>query len=683
MADPVIRLWVLRILVPLGGYRELLRPHGFASDALAAAIGLGHWIEPIEGGRDPASVLGELRQLHRKAEREAAKAAGPQGLRANVQRLAGLLGLGETDCRILEFAIAIHNERLLDEAAELLGQLSSRKVCDSLATILDLPEPEVRAALGPQGILARSGLVSLDDNGAYSFSSKIDLLSRAFAGQMAMPEVDPITLLRGTVSPVAPGNLRLADYSHVQRSMDILRPYLAHVLARGRAGVNIFLYGAPGTGKSELARTLAAELGCGLYEVASEDEDGDPIRGERRLRALRAAQCFFGRQPVLLAFDEAEDVFNDGDGFFGLRSTAQRHKAWINRMLEDNRVPVLWMSNTVDGLDAAFVRRFDMVFELPVPPKKQRERILREHCGGLLDERRIARLADAEALAPAVIARASAIVHAIRGELAAGSEADSLEHLLGSTLEAQGHRPPARHDPDRLPELYDPRYIHADADPAAIASGLARERSGRLCLYGPPGTGKTAYGRWIAEQLAVPLHVKRGSDLLSMWVGGTERNIARAFQEAEAGAAVLLIDEVDGFLRDRRGMERGWEVTAVNEMLTRMESFPGVFIASTNLMEGLDQAALRRFDLKLKFDFLRAAQAWDLLCSHCAELGLAAPVPALQARLARLQRLTPGDFATIRRQHRLRPVLSAEGLVAALEGECAVKEGSRCAIGFV
>ena len=52
--------------------------------------------------------------------------------------------------------------------------------------------------------------------------------------------------------------------------------------------------------------------------------------------------------------------------------------------------------------------------------------------------------------------------------------------------------------------------------------------------------------------------------------------------------------------------DRSWEVTGVNEMLTQMESFAGIFIASTNLRDNLDQAALRRFDLKIKFDFLLA-----------------------------------------------------------------------------
>ena len=240
-----------------------------------------------------------------------------------------------------------------------------------------------------------------------------------------------------------------------------------------------------------------------------------------------------------------------------------------------------------------------------------------------------------------------------------------------------------QNDPNRLPDIYDPAFIHADADLTAVAAGLAASRSGRICLYGPPGTGKTAYGRWLAEQMGAPLLVKRASDLMSPYVGENERNIARAFREAQSEGAVLLIDEVDSFLQDRREAQRGWEVSLVNEMLTQMESFPGVFIASTNLMDGLDQAALRRFDLKVKFGFLRPEQAQELLRRHCAQLNLAIPQPDLLSRLKRLDRLTPGDFAAAMRQHRFRPIESTTALVAALEAECAVKEGARPTVGFL
>ena len=140
---------------------------------------------------------------------------------------------------------------------------------------------------------------------------------------------------------------------------------------------------------------------------------------------------------------------------------------------------------------------------------------------------------------------------------------------------------------------------------------------------------------------------------------------------------------MDSFLQDRQRAQRSWEVTAVNEMLTQMEAFPGVFIASTNLMDGLDQAALRRFDLKVKFDYLRPAQAWDLFEVHRQSLGLPDPDGTSRSTVARLGNLTPGDFAAVTRQHRFRPIASVDALVAALEAECSIKKDNRKPLGFM
>ena len=679
---PIVHLWLLRLLVPLGGQREFISQHGFNNDTLAELIGLGEWIDPAPQDFDPRKVRTELRKIHQAGELKLCDAEAPACLQGNVERLSELVGLSETDCRILEFAVLIQNERLLDDTADWLGQLSSMKVFHALSVLLNLPEQDIRASLSAQGILARSGLVSVDRNGSSLLRGKLDLLSDNFADHIFSSEADPISLLRDTVAIGSPAELEISDYAHIAPSLSVLRPYLKKSIASGRKGVNVFLHGDPGTGKSQLAKALAEELGCELFEVASEDSDGDPVTGERRLRAFRAAQSFFAQRRAIILFDEVEDVFNDGDSFFGRKSTAQTRKAWINRMLEENSVPALWLSNSIQGLDPAFVRRFDMVIDLPVPPKRQRERIIQEACLDLLDANGVACIAEVESLAPAVVTRAASVVRSIRGDLGKTGAARAIELLIGNTLEAQGHKSIRKNDPNRLPEIYDPAFIHADSDLAQVAAGLVQSRSGRLCLYGPPGTGKTAYGRWLADQMGVPLLVKRASDILSKYVGEDEKNIARAFKQAEQEDALLLIDEVDNFLQDRREARNSWEISLVNEMLTQMESFSGVFIASTNLMDGLDQAALRRFDLKVKFGFLKPEQVSELLHRYCVALGLSTPQPVEMAKLARLQKLTPGDFAAVARQNRFRPIPTATALVAALEAECAVKEGSKTSIGF-
>jgi transitional endoplasmic reticulum ATPase len=518
--DPIVRLWLLRLLVPLGCHKDFIRKNGFANDLMAQQLGLGAWVDKASQDFEPGEVLTELRKDLREVEKEFISLDLAACLSQNIQRLSDLVGLSETDRRILEFAVMLQNERVLDDAAGWLGNLSSVKVFHSLSVVLALPESEVRAALAPNGPLARSGLVSIDQRGSSTLRGKLDLLSETFADHICSAETDPVNLLRGMVTLAGPARLTLSDYSHITSSLDILRSYLRHAIATARSGLNIYLHGAPGMGKSELARVLAAELGSELFEVASEDADGDPVCGHRRLRGFSAAQSFLTQRQALIVFDEVEDVFNNGDSLFGRKSTAQSQKAWVNRILEINVVPTLWLSNSIGSLDPAFVRRFDMVIELPIPPKSQRMRIIGQQCQDLLEPGAIAMVAESQVLAPAVVARAAAVVSCIRGELGASKAADAFIRLINSTLEAQGHATVRPNDPNQLSSIYDPCFIRADADLAQIAAGLVESRSGRLCLYGPPGTGKTTYGRWIAEQMGVPLLVLRASDLMSKWVGG-------------------------------------------------------------------------------------------------------------------------------------------------------------------
>ena len=680
---PIVGLWSLRVLVGLGAHRNFLSEHCFSGDGLAHAIGLGNWIDNTQQEFDRKKVLAEIRKAHKDMEANSGKELVPAILLDNVAQLSKLVGLSPTDCRILEFAVMLRNDSQLNEACDLLGNLSSHKVSYALSAILELPEKEVRDALSASSILAMSGLMSVDRNGTSCMQGKLDLLSDQFADLIAYSEVEPVGLLRDTVYRGASPTLTLDDYCHVDDSLRILRPYLKKSLGTGRKGVNVYIHGAPGTGKSELARTLAAELDCELFEVASEDAEGDPVDGDKRLRAYRAAQSFFGQRKALLVFDEAEDVFDDGNGIFSRKSTAQTRKAWINRMLEDNRVPTIWLSNSIRSMDRAFIRRFDVVFELTVPPKKQRERIIKSACADALDAKLVSRIAESQDLAPAVVTRAASVARSIVDELCPMGVGSAIEKLISNTLQAQGHNSLRKTDCTRLPDIYDPAFIRADVNLSEVATGLKEAMSGRLCLYGPPGTGKTAYARWLAEKLGMPLLVKRASDLMSMYVGENEKNIAAAFEEAQQDGSLLLIDEVDSFLSDRRGAKARWEASLVNELLTQMESFSGVFVASTNLMAGLDQAALRRFDLKVKFDFLTPDQARELFTRQCVQLAIEAPLAAQLSKVSQLKNLTPGDFAAVARQSRFRRICSPDDLLVALETECCFKEGAKSAIGFV
>lgn len=146
---------------------------------------------------------------------------------------------------------------------------------------------------------------------------------------------------------------------------------------------------------------------------------------------------------------------------------------------------------------------------------------------------------------------------------------------------------------------------------------------------------------------------------------------------------MLLIDEVDSFLTAREEGRQSWEISCVNEMLSQMEHFDGIFITTTNRFDVLDAAALRRFDLKVRFNFMCDYQAIALLNLYCEQLKLDEPSPSAINGLASLSSLTPGDFFVVSHQHTFRPLTSANAFVAALKAECRLKKREETAIVFL
>ena len=171
-----------------------------------------------------------------------------------------------------------------------------------------------------------------------------------------------------------------------------------------------------------------------------------------------------------------------------------------------------------------------------------------------------------------------------------------------------------------------------------------------LLFWGLPGTGKTEFARYLAHRLGTELIVKRASQLLNCFVGETEKNIARAFQEAARDRAILFLDEADSFFAERQNSRQSWEVTQTNELLQQMEQFPGVLICCTNLLGGLDRAALRRFAFKIEFKPLASATRLSVYTRYFRDL---APVsPTQLERLQAVEGLTFGDILAVHKRLR-------------------------------
>lgn len=677
---PMVRLLVLRLLVRGGGQWRFLAESNFTDTSMARLVGFTD--EEIENYDRPKSRQ-RLQLLLAGAEGAGRRVFPKRGtLAKNVQLVSDGLGLTEVEQKLLHFIALERSVDMVSDAADMIGPLSLDRLLRVLAAALQASVSEVRAALDPAATLSRAGLVWVDRTSAYPFRQKIEV-DDTLADQLSVPHKDLRGLFARHVAPAPKPALSLQHFPHVAHDCRILATYLADVLQRRTRGVNVLIHGQPGTGKTEFVRALAQQLGAELFEVAVQEANGMAKEGMQRLGAYRLAQALLAKgAPKLLLFDEVEDVFPDRKRFPWDDANRSGIKGWVNKALEGNAVPTFWVTNRLDALDTAYRRRFDYVLRMESPPRSVRERVLQTHVDHLpLSRHWREEAANHPSLTPALVGRAARVVSRLHEREPGLCVEQAMTRVVNNTLEALGRSPIAFPAQGQAME-YRLDLLNADTDLATLEEGLRRTAEARLCLYGPPGTGKSEFARHLAQALDRPLLVRRASDILGPYVGQTERNLAEMFREAQGEGAVLLLDEAESFLQDRRKSRRQWEVTQVNEMLTQMETFRGIFIASTNLIDDLDPASLRRFDAKIKLDFLKPAQAWAMFEAFQRQRGVEAPLD-LRREVERLAVLTPGDFAAVARRLRLGGEVDPRAVVRMLEAECAIKRGVQArAIGF-
>ena len=551
--------------------------------------------------------------------------------------VATVVGLDQLETELLAFMMAHASDHGVADLWEGLNDVNecNRYVCanpELFTLLLDQDRHEIAERLEPHRRLFASGLITLDGDGDFRLLPR---LTQALRARSDIP-CDARTALIGAPRMAT---LPWEAFAHLGPNADRAAALLSAAAGSGKRGVGILLYGPPGTGKTEFAATLAARIGAALYPVGETDGNGDEPSREDRLGDLRMAQRLLADRKSVLLLDEAEDLFPQF-GFFGERRSS---RVFIHNLLDRVRTPVIWTANDIDQLGESAVRRMMFCIEMQVPPRDVRARLWRE----IAEAEGCALSAeDAAALARDVPAAPAILRNALRGARLAGGDSETVRAFATTTARAlQGGALPA-------PELslgteYDPALTAADID----LSGLTRSLTGAgrqpvsLLLSGPPGTGKSAYARYLAGRMGLEVVQKRASDLLGMYVGQSEKQIARAFAEARDKGSFLIFDEADGLLRDRRGAERSWEISQVNEMLTWMEHHPLPFACTTNFVEGLDQASARRFAFRITFAYMTGTQV-----ETAFECFFGFPMPAAGVAPTCL---TPADFANIRKRLRL------------------------------
>ncbi len=618
----------------------------------------------------------------------------------NIDALAGLLQLNRAERALLLYGTLARYQRDLRSLLVEFKVNNAPEAYAAIAEVAGVNASEVGEALRAGSRLERIGLVE-NLISEHNITDLADLMkvSEKLPPVLMREYRDQSELMAVFTRPSAKSALALGDFAFVAEDARVLVTLLRAAVARREPGVNVLLYGPPGTGKTELAKVVAQAAGLDLFEVEYADRDGNSLSGRDRYRSLQIAQVFLkGSAQSALLFDEVEDVFppisTEAAQFMARAEQVAappargsvNGKAWVNQILESNAVPTLWVTNRIEQIDPAFRRRFAYHLELKSPPPGAREQLVKKTLEGIaVSDAFAARLAERKGLTPAQIRTAARFA-----QLAGGDDA-AIETLIERQLKnadlALGTSG-AVHGARRSVTTYDLDMLNVESrfEIPRIVEAIRARGHGTLCFYGAPGTGKTALAEHLATAIGRPLIVKQASDLMSKYVGETEQNMAAMFKEAEAEQAVLLLDEADSFLQDRRGAQRSYEVTEVNEMLQGMERFAGVFVCTTNLLDRIDQAALRRFTFKIRFLPLTAVQRERMFVVEALAGEAALMTADIRARLARLDRLCPGDFAAVKRQTDILAVtFSAAEFLDQLEAEHRIKPEVResRSIGFV
>ncbi|MDY6397125.1 MAG: AAA family ATPase [Treponema sp.] len=425
---------------------------------------------------------------------------------------------------------------------------------------------------------------------------------------------------------------------------------LVESFLKGDDCANILLYGAAGSGKTEFAKSIVKA--CGMNAIRFKNSYETENSTEAAISAINSCLAIKRKNTVFI-IDEAESILETKpvDGLFG---TVCR-KASVNKIFERCNNKVIWIVNYTDRMDDSTKRRFTYSVKFDKMSEKNMEEIALSRlstlpCSSNL-KKRLLTLCSKYDVTGASVGNMMTVMNSLNEK-----DEEKIENTIKKVLESNStllygqakmrEKTKSSYDISVLNSTVPAEEIVEMVENAkAYAQKNDTEDQGiRMLFYGLSGTGKTEFARYISQKLGKKILLKRASDIISKYVGDTEKNISEAFNEAEQNDMILLFDEADSFFRDREHAQYEWEITKVNEFLTQMEEFKGILICTTNLRKIMDKAMLRRFHICTEFKSLNRDGIEKLLKRYFPSIIFS---EKQVDSLACYDSVTPGDFGAI------------------------------------
>ncbi len=591
-------------------------------------------------GRDEAALRARIDgrlAAHRVSD------ASPLGL----DRLVGTCELDDFERTVLLLAAAPCFSRRFEELLSNVdaGQMGGTPSVEVAFGFCEIPLTErlaLRERFGRRGALVRNDLVVLEVSARTTsprglLDTEISITPRGWAsliGDDSLPEdlieFSAVETARARLDQVviAGGDKQriLSVVEHHDRYLQARADWgFDDVIGYGR-GVLLLFHGEPGTGKTMMAHAIADHLGKRVLNV----DIPTFVEHNEAARFLPALFREARLQNALLFFDECEALFE-------ARRFGNALMTMLLTEIERFEGIAVLATNAPERLDEALGRRILVKVRFPAPDREARAEIWRRHLPAgapIAADVDVEMLADRHDLTGGLIKNAvlMAIAEAVHGGADAGeggAEASEGGTAAGpitmAMLDGAARQQACQvHDDTtglvvpraRLADVILPAHVSAQVDELIAAARNRRtllERWGigahmtagkgvSALLCGPPGTGKTLCAEAIANELGRPLVVAAFPAIVSKWVGETQRNLARLFDDARRLGAVIFLDEADALLMERgEGNASRHDDAAVNVLLSLIERHEGVVLMATNRAATLDRALGRRLTERIEF----------------------------------------------------------------------------------